>query len=77
VPSIFSDLVSSLADLERLFLAQWYALSFFIRTLVGFAAAASVLYGATRSEQPGWTMLLFFGAFGLFAYILALNFSAM
>jgi hypothetical protein len=77
VPSILPDLVSSLWDLERLFLAQWFTLSFFIRTLIGFAVAGSVLYGATRLEQPGWSMLLFFGAFGLLAYVLAVNFSVM
>jgi hypothetical protein len=77
VASVVPDLISSLSDLEHLFLAQWYALSFFIRTLIGFATVAWVLYGATRSDRSGWTVLLFFGAFGLFAYVLAVNLSAM
>jgi hypothetical protein len=77
VPPLFLDVIGALSDLERLVLAQWYALPGFTRLLISLLVAACVVYGATKSERSGWSMLLMFSAFGLLAYIFALGVSGM
>lgn len=77
MPPLFSDAVNALLDFYQLVLAWWGQLPVVTRILAALAASGLAIYSASRTEQSGLSMLLFFSAFGFFAYVIAMGFSFM
>jgi hypothetical protein len=75
VPPFFSDAIQALWDFWDLILAHWEALAVVTRVLIAMAAAALSMYGGSRAEQTSLSTMLFFAAFGFFAYIVAAGYS--
>jgi hypothetical protein len=75
MPPLFSDAVAALLDFYKLVVSWWGQLSLVTRIIAALAASALAVYSATRTEQSGLSMLLFFSAFGFFAYVIAMGFS--
>lgn len=73
MPDFFSEAVSTLFSLPHLALIYWQSLATMTRILVALAAAALGVYSGSRSEQSGLSTLLFFSAFGFFAYVIAVG----
>jgi len=74
---LFSDAVNALLDFYQLVHGWWGQLSVVTRVLAALAAAGLAIYSGSRAEQSGLSMLLFFSAFGFFAYVIAIGFSIM
>jgi hypothetical protein len=77
MPPFFSDAIQALWDFWGLFVAHWQALSVVTRVLIAMGAAALTVYGGSRAEQTAFSTLLFFAAFGIFAYIVAAGYSLL
>jgi len=77
MPPMFSDAINALFDFYQLVVAWWGHLSLVTRILAALVASGLAVYLATRTEQSGLSMLLFFSAFGFFAYVVAMGFSFM
>lgn len=75
MPDLFSDALDSLYDTWWLALAYWGALPDITRLIISLLAAAGVVYLATQAEETGWSSILFFAAFGIFAYVMLISYS--
>jgi len=71
MPAFFSEAVDTLFSLPHLALLYWQSLALMTRILIALAASAFGVYSGSRSEQSGLSTLLFFSAFGFFAYVIA------
>ena len=58
-------------------IVQWHALSSSTRFLVAILMVALTIYGASRSETSGVSMILFFCAFAFFAYVFTLGYGML
>lgn len=54
--------------------AQWHALSQATRVVVALGMVALTIYGASRSETSGMSVILFFCAFAFFAYVVTVGY---
>jgi len=77
VPPFFSDAIQGFYDLWGLILAYWGSLSEITRILIAIFVSGGAVYAGTRAEATGWSALLFFAAFGIFAYVILSGYSLM
>lgn len=73
MPAFFSEAVDALFSLPHLALIYWGSLALMTRILIALAASGLGVYSGSRSEQSGLSTLLFFSAFGCFAYVIAVG----
>ncbi len=77
MPPLFSDAVNGLFEFYHLIIAWWGQLPIVTRIIIALAGSAAAVYSGSKTEQSGLSMLLFFSAFGFFAYVIAMGFSFM
>jgi len=77
MPPLFSDAVNSLFEFYHLIIAWWGQLAVVTRIVIALVASAAAVYSGSKTEQSGLSMLLFFSAFGFFAYVIAMGFNLM
>jgi Na+/H+-dicarboxylate symporter len=69
----FAQAIDTLLALPHLALLYWGSLAMMTRVLCALGAAAAGVYSGSRAERSGLSTFLFFGAFGCFAYVIALG----
>jgi hypothetical protein len=69
----FAQAIATLLTLPHLAIVYWGGLALMTRILAALAAAAVGVYTGSRAERSGLSTLLFFSAFGCFAYVIAVG----
>ena len=69
----FAQAIATLLTLPHLAIIYWDGLALMTRILAALATAALGVYSGSRAERSGLSTLLFFGAFGCFAYVIAVG----
>ena len=77
MPSFFTDAIENLWTLWFSIVTQWHALSAPTRIVAAVGMASLAIYGASRSETSGMSMILFFCAFAFFAYVVTVGYGIM
>jgi hypothetical protein len=75
VPSFLSDILDAFYTLRAEVVADWEGIPIATRILIAIVTAALAIYAGSKAEHGGWSGLLFFAAFGIFAYVMVAGYS--
>jgi hypothetical protein len=75
MPSFLIDFFGGLWDFGESLAAYWRSLPEATRMLIAMLGSGLAVYGGSKTDHNGWSMVLYFGAFGLFAYVVIAGFS--
>jgi hypothetical protein len=73
MPAFFAEALDALMSMPHLAMMYWEGLTLTSRIIFALAAVGLGIYGGSRAERTGLSTLMFFGAFGFFAYIIAVG----
>ena len=75
MPNFFTDAIQNLWNLWYGAVAVWYGFAPLTRVLIALGMAGLAIYGGSRTETSGMSMILFFCAFAFFAYVVTAGYA--